>query len=208
MSVVVTGATGHLGRLVIESLLQRGVPADQIVAAGRNLDKIKDFADRGVRTVSIDYSDPDSLAAAFKGAQKLLLISGSEAGQRTPQHRNAIDAAKAAGVELIIYTSIAGSETSTMILASEHQATEAMLAESGVPFTLLRHGWYLENYTEQLPTFLQQGAITGSAGEGRISAATRADFADAAAAVVTSEGHAGAVYELGGDDSFTLAELA
>jgi NAD(P)H dehydrogenase (quinone) len=208
MSIVVTGATGHLGRLVVESLLQRGIPAGEIVAAGRNLDKIKDFADRGVRTVAIDYADPESLKAAFAGADKVLLISSSEVGQRIAQHQNAIDAAKAAGVQLIVYTSIPGGEASSMILALDHQATEAALRKSGVPFTLLRNGWYLENYTEQLPTTLQHGAIVGSAGEGRISAAARADFADATAAVLVTDGHAGAIYELGGDESFTLAELA
>ena len=208
MSVVVTGATGHLGPLVLEALLQRGVPAGEIVAVGRKLEKIKDFADRGVRTAYVDYSDPESLRSAFEGAQKVLLISGSEVGQRIPQHANVIDAAKAAGVERIVYTSILGIETTTMNLADEHKATEALLRESGIPFTLLRHGWYLENYLTHLTTAVPTGTIYGSAGEGRISAATRADFAEGAAVALIDDSHAGAVYELGGDEAFTMPELA
>jgi len=208
MSVVVTGATGHLGRLVVEALLQRGVPAGEIVATGRNLDKIKDFADQGVRTVAADFNDPASLDAAFAGAQKVLLISGSEVGQRIPQHTNAIEAAKAAGVELLVYTSVAGADRTTMILATDHQATEAVLAASGVPYALLRNSWYHENYTQTLPATLERGVIVGSAGEGRVSAASRIDYAEAAAAVLTSEGQAGAVYELGGDIAYTQSELA
>jgi NAD(P)H dehydrogenase (quinone) len=208
MSVVVTGATGHLGRLVVESLLQRGVPAGDIVATGRNLDKIKDFADRGVRTTSVDFSDPESLNAAFAGAQKVLLISGNEIGQRVAQHTNAIAAAKAAGVELIAYTSVAGADRTTMILAADHQATEAVLADAGVPYVLLRNSWYHENYTGVLPATLERGAIVGSAGQGRVSAAGRIDYAEAAAVVLTTDGHAGAVYELGGDTAYTQSELA
>jgi NAD(P)H dehydrogenase (quinone) len=208
MSLVVTGATGHLGRLVVESLLQRGVPAGEIVATGRNVEKIKDFADRGVRTVQADFNDPQSLTAAFAGAQKVLLISGSEVGQRIPQHTNAIEAAKAAGVEQIIYTSAPQARTTTMILAADHKATEEVLAASGVPHTVLRNSWYHENYTEQLATTLERGVIVGSSGEGRVSAAGRIDYAEAAAAVLTTDGHLGAVYELGGDTSYTQAELA
>jgi NAD(P)H dehydrogenase (quinone) len=208
MTIVVTGATGQLGRLVVESLLDRGVPAAEIVAAGRSTDKIADLADRGVRVRRIDFTDPATLAEAFAGADRVLLVSSSEVGRRAEQHRNAIDAAREAGVTLLAYTSIAQAETTTMLLAAEHQATETYLRESGVPFTLLRNGWYLENYTAQLPVAREHGAILGSAGEGRVSAATRADYAAAAAAVLTGEGHEGKAYELGGDHSFTLPELA
>jgi NAD(P)H dehydrogenase (quinone) len=208
MNVVVTGATGQLGRLAVESLLERGVSPESIVATGRNTERIADLAERGVTTRVIDYGDPGSLRAAFDGADRLLLVSGSEAGRRVDQHRNAIDAAKAAGVGLIAYTGIANADTTTMQLAAEHQATEAMLAESGVPFALLRNSWYLENYTAQLPAFVESGAVLGAAGDGRVSAATRADFAEAAAAVVIGDDQAGRVYELGGDDAFSLAELA
>lgn len=208
MTIVITGATGQLGRLVVEALLDHNVPPAQIVAGGRNLAKLSALADRGVQIRTIDYNDPASLRAAFAGAHKVLLISGSEVGQRLPQHRNAIAAAKEAGVELIAYTSVANAGTTGMALAAEHQGTEQLLQESGVPFVLLRNGWYLENYTDQLESFLQHGAVLGSAGDGQVSAATRSDYAQAAAVVLQQEGHAGQVYELGGDQAFTLDELA
>ena len=208
MSIVVTGATGQLGRHVVEALLERNVPAQEIVATGRSLEKLADFAERGLQVKGMDYADPASVAEALKGASKVLLISGSEVGQRVEQHRTVIEAAKAEGVELLAYTSIANADTTGMKLAAEHQATEAILRESGVPFVLLRNGWYLENYTDQLPGTLAQGAIAGSAGEGRVSAAARADYAHAAAAVLVAGGQAGRIYELGGDEPFTMAELA
>ena len=221
MSVVVTGATGQLGRLVVENLLQRGIPARDITAAGRDTTKIKDLADRGVRVRAIDYDDPATLDDAFRGAARILLISASEVGQRVRQHGNAIDAAVRAGTGLLAYTSIANADTTTLRLAAEHQATEAALRASGLDYVLLRHSWYLENYTAQIPAILQQGSLAGSAGDGRVSAATRADYAAAAAAVLSSavlssavlgsDGQAdgaGRVYELGGDQAFTLAEVA
>ncbi|MGX1162632.1 NAD(P)H dehydrogenase (quinone) [Arthrobacter sp. SLBN-100] len=208
MSIVVTGATGQLGRHVVEALLERNVPAQEIVAAGRSVEKLADFAERGVQVRAMDYADPASVAAALRGAAKVLLISGSEVGQRVEQHRTVIEAAKVAGVELLAYTSIANADTTGMKLAAEHQATETILRESGIPFVLLRNGWYLENYTDQLPGTLAQGAIAGSAGDGRVSAASRADYAHAAAAVLVADGQAGKIYELGGDEPFTMAELA
>jgi NAD(P)H dehydrogenase (quinone) len=208
MTIVITGATGQLGRHVVEALLERNVPAGEIVAAGRSIEKIADLAERGVQVRSMDYADAASVAEALKGARKLLLISGSEVGQRVEQHRTVIEAAKAEGVELLAYTSIANADTTGMKLAAEHQATEAILQESGVPFVLLRNGWYLENYTDQLPGTLEQGAIAGSAGQGRVSAASRADYAHAAAAVLVAGDQAGRIYELGGDEPFTMAELA
>jgi len=208
MSIVITGATGQLGRHVVEALLERNVPAETIIAAGRSIEKLADFADRGVQVRTMDYEDAASVAEALKGASKVLLISGSAVGQRVEQHRTVIEAAKAEGVELLAYTSIANAETTGMKLAAEHQATEAILKESGVPFVLLRNGWYLENYTEQLPGTLAQGALAGSAGNGKVSGATRADYAHAAAAVLVADNQAGKVYELGGDDAFTMAELA
>ena len=206
MSIVVTGATGHLGRLTVEALLARGVPADRIVATGRRTEVLADLADRGVTVRRADYSDPDTLRTAFAGAEQLLLVSGSEIGQRLPQHRNAIAAAKDAGVRLIAYTSLTRADTSSLPIAGEHSGTEQALAESGIPHVVLRNGWYTENYTDQLATYLEHG-IVGSAGSGRVSAATRADYAEAATAVLTEDGHQGAVYELGGE-AFTMAELA
>lgn len=208
MSIVITGATGQLGRHVIEALLQRNVPAAEIVATGRSTEKLADFQARGVQVKPMDYSDPSSVAQALKGASKVLLISGSEVGKRVDQHRTVIEASKAEGVELVAYTSIANADTTGMKLAAEHQATEAILKDSGVPFAILRNSWYLENYTDQLPGTLAQGALAGSAGEGKVSAASRADYAEAAAAVLVADDQAGKVYELGGDHAFTLSELA
>jgi NAD(P)H dehydrogenase (quinone) len=206
MSIVVTGATGHLGRLAIEALLRRGVPADQIVAVGRGVDKIADLAERGVVVRKADYSDPDTLRAAFAGADRLLFVSGSEVGKRVSQHRVVIAAAKEAGVNLVVYTSILKADTSDLILAGEHLQTERALIDSGLPYVFLRNSWYIENYTGNLAATLEHGLI-GAAGDGRFSAATRADFAEAAAAVIAGDGHANKVYELGGEP-FTLAELA
>ena len=206
--IAVTGATGHLGRLAIESLLERGVPADQIVAIARSAEKARGLADRGVQVRLADYSRPEELAAALQGVDKLLLISASEVGQRLAQHRNILAAARQAGVKLIAYTSILHADTSRMQLAGEHRATEELIRASGIPFVLLRNGWYLENYTDNLAPALEHGALLGSAGEGRVSAAARADFAEAAAVVVTEDGHANRVYELAGDEAFTLSELA
>ncbi len=208
MSVVITGATGHLGRLVVESLLQQDVPARDITAVGRDTTKIKDLADRGVRVRAIDYDDPATLDDAFRGAARILLISASQTGQRVRQHGNAIDAARRAGASLLAYTSIAHADTTTLRLAEEHQATETALRASGLEYVLLRHSWYTENYTAQIPAILQRGSLAGSADDGRVSAATRADYAAAAAAVLAGEGHARRVYELGGDQAFTLTEFA
>jgi NAD(P)H dehydrogenase (quinone) len=209
MSVVVTGATGHLGRLTVEALLRRGVPPSGIVATGRDIAAIKDLADRGVVVRRADFADPDSLAAAFAGADKLLLISASiPVDERVANHRRAIDAALAAGVSLVAYTSTLQADTAATIIGATHRATEEYLRERRVPSVLLRNGWYLENYTGQLPLILQNGAVIGAVGQGRVSAASRADYAEAAAVVLTTEGHVGAVYELGGDEAFTLTELA
>ncbi|MFC3504152.1 SDR family oxidoreductase [Micromonospora krabiensis] len=206
MSIVVTGVTGHLGRLVVESLLSRGVPADGIVALGRDTTKLADLAERGVTVRRGDYDDPASLRTALAGAEKLVYVSGNELGRRVEQSRNVIAAAKEAGVGLIAYTSIPKADTSGLILAKEHYAIEQEIAASGLPYVFLRNSWYLENYTTQIPTYLQFG-VAGAAEDGRVSAATRAEFAEAAAVVVTTDGHANQVYELGGAP-FTLSELA
>jgi NAD(P)H dehydrogenase (quinone) len=204
MTIVVTGATGQFGRLAIESLLSRGVPADQIVAVGRSVEKIQDLADRGVHVQYADYDEPESLRKAFAGADKLLFVSGSEPGKRIPQHQNVIDAAKDAGIGKVFYTSAPNADSSGMILATEHLATEQALAAAGVPSIILRNGWYLENY--DLQGALEHG-LFGAAGDGKISLATRADLAEAAAAAVVADSHDKQVYELGGE-GVTLAELA
>ena len=205
--IAITGATGQLGRLVIHALL-KSVEAGQLVAIARDPAKAEAFARQGVQVRRADYGDREALTQALQGVEKLLLISSSEVGQRAAQHRNVIDAAKAAGVKFIAYTSLLHADRSPLGLAEEHLATEAMLAESGIPFALLRNGWYVENYLASLPAALEHGAFIGSAGEGKIAAAPRADYAEAAARVLTLENQGGKVYELAGDEGWTLAELA
>ncbi|WP_349970832.1 SDR family oxidoreductase [Pseudomonas caspiana] len=205
---VITGATGQLGRLVIEKLLAT-VPAGQVIAAVRSPEKAADLAALGVQVRHADYSQASTLDSAFKGAEKILLISSSEIGQRAAQHQAVIDAAKRANVKLLAYTSVLHADTSLLGLAEEHRQTEAALQRSGVPFVLLRNGWYTENYTAGVPAALEHGAVFGSAAEGRISSAARADYADAAVAVLTStEDQAGRVHELAGDDAYTLSVFA
>ncbi|MFC1408111.1 SDR family oxidoreductase [Streptacidiphilus sp. N1-12] len=207
MTILVTAATGQLGRLVVDSLLSR-VPASEVAVAVRSPEKAADIAALGVEVRRADYAQPETWAAALAGVDRLLLISGTDMGARVDQHRAVIEAAKAAGVGLIAYTSVLGADDATFGLADDHKATEAVLRASGVPFVLLRHGWYTENYTAQLDTFLQYGAVTGSSGDGRVSTASRRDYAEAAAAVLTTEGHENTVYELSGDTAWSFSELA
>jgi NAD(P)H dehydrogenase (quinone) len=206
MSIVVTGATGSFGRLAIEALLRRGIPAGELVAVGRNVGKLADLQERGVIVVRADYDDPALLRKAFDGADRLLFVSGSEVGQRIPQHQAVVDAASEVGISLVAYTSAPKADTSDMILAREHRATEEALIRSALPYVFLRNSWYIENYTANLPAILEHGLI-GAAGDGLISAAARADYAEAAAAAVAGEGHGNRVYELGGTP-FTLTQLA
>ncbi|TSK05379.1 MAG: SDR family oxidoreductase [Geobacter sp.] len=205
--IVITGATGQLGRLVIASLLKK-VPASSIVAAVRNPDKAKDLASLGVQVRKADYNAPESWKAALAGAEKVLLISSSEVGQRINQHRTVIEAARDAGVKLLAYTSLLHADTSPLGLAAEHIATETMIRDSGIPFVMLRNGWYTENYAASVPSAVEHGTFYGSAGEGRIASAARADYAEAAVAVLTKEGEGGRVYELAGDTAYTLTEFA
>ncbi|BCG11008.1 SDR family oxidoreductase [Buttiauxella agrestis] len=204
--IAITGASGQLGQLVVEEL-QNTVAANQLVAIVRNPAKIQSLADRGVQVRAASYEDKAALVKALNGVEKLLLISSSEVGQRAVQHRNVIEAAKEAGVKLIAYTSVLHADSSPLGLAEEHVATEKMLQESGVPFVLMRNGWYTENYLASVPPALQHGAFIGSAGEGKIASATRADYAAAAAKVMTLDNQAGKVYELAGDYGWTLSEL-
>ena len=205
--IVVTGATGQLGKLVVEELL-KAVPPSEIVAAVRDPQRAQDFAAKGIQVRQADYARPESLRAAFAGAEKVLLISSSEVGQRVAQHQAVIDASRAAGVKLLAYTSILNADSSNLLLAQEHKATEAYLRASGVPFTLLRNGWYTENHTGSLAAAVEHGAVLGAAEDGRFATAMRADYAAAAAAVLTGKGHENKVYELGGDEPYTLGELA
>lgn len=196
--IAITGATGALGRLVVDQLLERGTPADQVVAVARDPQKAADLAARGVQVREGDYDRPETLAPAFAGVDRLLLISGNEIGQRVRQHTTAIDAAETAGVGSIAYTSILKADTSTITLAAEHRATEQALAASGIPHTLLRNGWYHENNTGTLATALEHGVVLGATQGAILNPAARADFAAAAATVLTTDGHDGRTYELGG----------
>lgn len=205
---LVTGASGQLGRLTVHALLARDITPSDVVATARDTDAVADLAELGVVVRRADYTDPTSLKEAFVGVDRALLVSSSAVGERVAQHANVIEAAKEAGVELLGYTSITHADTSEMALAQEHRQTEELLAASGLPVVLLRNSWYIENYTGQVATALQHGVVLGAAGEGRVSAATRADFAAAAAAALVGEDQAGRVYELGGDTAFTLAEYA
>ena len=205
--IVVTGATGQLGRLVVECLLTKVAP-NQIVAAVRNPGKAADLAAQGVQVREADYGKPATLDSAFAGATNVLLISSTSLGLRVAEHAAVIDAAKKADVQLLAYTSVINADRSTLLVTPDHIATEQYLLASGIPWVLLRNGWYLENRTANLAASVQHGAIFGCAGDGRTSAAARADFAEAAAVVLTSAGHAGKTYELAGDESPTMQEFA
>ncbi len=205
--IAITGATGQLGHYVIESLMKT-VPASQIVAIVRNPAKAQALAAQGITVRQADYGDEAALTSALQGVEKLLLISSSEVGQRAPQHRNVINAAKAAGVKFIAYTSLLHADTSPLDLADEHIETEKMLADSGIVYTLLRNGWYSENYLASALAALEHGVFIGAAGDGKIASATRADYAAAAARVISEAGHEGKVYELAGDSAWTLTQLA
>ncbi|MDB4960420.1 MAG: Short-chain dehydrogenase/reductase [Myxococcales bacterium] len=206
--IIITGATGHLGKHVVQQLLTK-VPASQVAVAVRDVAKGRaTFTGTGVEIRHADYSKPETLEGAFKGADKVLLISSSEVGQRATQHLAVIAAARRAGVKLLAYTSILHADHAKISLAAEHKATEEAIQASGIPYVILRNGWYTENYTEHLAPALAHGAIAGSAQEGKIAAATRADFAGAAVEVLTGSGHENKIYELVGDTAFTMAELA
>jgi NAD(P)H dehydrogenase (quinone) len=206
--ISVTAASGHLGRLVVTGLLDAGVPAGEVVAVVRTPEKVADLAARGVQVRQADYTDAAALEQALQGSDRLLLVSGSEVGQRVAQHTNVLEAARAAGVELLVYTSATKADDTPLPLAPEHIATERLIADSGVPAVVLRNNWYLENYDQQITQAAQSGTLIGSSGSGRIAAATRADYAAAAVAVLTADSPTPGVLELGGDDAFTLADLA
>ncbi|WP_052849893.1 SDR family oxidoreductase [Streptomyces avicenniae] len=207
--IVVTAATGPLGRLTVEALLARGVPAGQIVAAVRSPERAAGLAAHGVQVREADYDRPDTLATALAGAERVLLVSGSEVGRRVPQHRAVIDAAGAAGARLVAYTSVLHADRATLSIAPEHRATEEYLTASGLPYVLLRNGWYTENYAPAARQGVATGTVIGATGDGRIASASRADYAEAAAAVLTGgDAHAGKTYELSGDTAWTMAEFA
>ena len=202
----VTGASGHLGRLAVQELLALGASASDIIALVRTPSRVADLTERGVQVREADYSRPETLGAALADVDRLLLVSGSEQDQRVVQHTNVIEAAKVAGVSRIVYTSILNADNTTNPLAGDHQDTERALREADVPFILMRNGWYTENYTDQIGQYLERGEIPGATAGGRISAASRQDYAAAAAAALLQDEEA-RTYELGGP-AFDLSELA
>jgi len=208
MTLVVTGATGNLGRLVVESLLARGIAPSDILATGRSVEKLADLAERGVKVAELDYTKPETISAALGAADTVLLVSGSEVGKRVAQHAAVIDAATAAGVARIVYTSAPKASTTALILAPEHKATEELITASGIPFTILRNGWYTENYAGEIEKGRENGVITASVGDGRVASASRKDYADAAAVVLTGTGFEGKVFELSGDVAWSFDDLA
>lgn len=206
--VCVTAATGKLGRKVVDFLLTK-LSANEIVAAVREPSKAEDLAQRGVKVRKADYDQPETMEEAFIGVQKLLLISSPTMGGRVEQHRKAIEAAKKASVEFLVYTSLLHADKSRLgLIAEEHRQTEQIVISSGLDFTILRNGWYVENYEPLIKAALAKGELVGSAGEGKISAAFRFEYAEVASKVLTEEGHSGKIYELAGDEAFTMAELA
>jgi len=204
--IAITGATGHLGQLTIQALLDAGTAPQEIVALVRSPEKAASLAAQGVQVRAADYHRPETLAPALAGVERLLLISSSDLADRVGQHRNVVEAVRQAGVKLLAYTSVLNADTSTLGLADDHRATEELIRASGVPFVFLRNGWYLENY--DLKSAVEHGAIAGAAGEGRFNPASRADYAVAAAAVLTQPGMENKVFELGGDQAITLSEMA
>lgn len=208
MTIVVTGATGHFGRLAVEALLARGIAPGEIVATGRRTQGLADLAARGVVVRAADYDDPASLDAAFADADRLLFVSGSEVGKRLGQHRNVVDAAVRAGVRHLAYTSAPHADTSPLPVNPDHKATEELIAASGVPATILRDNWYSENYLPDLETARETGEVVSATGAGLVASAPRADYAEAAAVVLTQGGHEGRVYELAGDTAWDYDELA
>jgi NAD(P)H dehydrogenase (quinone) len=205
--IVVTGASGHLGRLVVQGLLEK-VPAERVVAAVRAPEKALDLAERGVIVRKADYDEPETLAPAFDGAEKVLFVSSSEVGKRLPQHQAVIEAAQKADVGHVVYTSAPKADTSALVLAPDHKATEEIIRSSGLTYTFLRNCWYNENFQPSIEQAARTGGFIGSAGDGRVASAARADFAAAAVAVLTGEGHENKIYELSGDVAWTYADLA
>lgn len=208
MSYVVTGATGQLGRLVVESLLARGTDPAEVVATGRSVDRLADLAARGVRVERLDFDAVPDAVDWLGAGDVLLLVSGSEVGSRVPQHTAVVELAQRAGVARIVYTSAPSADDTPLVLAPEHAATEQVIRASGLPFTVLRNGWYTENYVPSFERARETGVVAGNTGDGRVASAPRADFAEAAAVVLTTDGHEGATYELSGDTAWTFDELA
>ncbi|MBM7829331.1 NAD(P)H dehydrogenase (quinone) [Agromyces cerinus] len=208
MTILITAASGQLGRLVVDALLARGAAPADVIATARDTSKLEQFAARGIRTAELDYARPETIAAALDGVDTVLLVSGSEPGNRADLHQNVIDAAKAAGVTKLVYTSAPRATTSSLVLAPDHKATEEAIAASGVPAVIVRNNWYTENYAADVARAASTGVIAASTADGRVASATRADLAEGAAVVLLEDGHLGQVYEFGGDVAWNYDELA
>ena len=208
MTYLVTAASGHLGRLAVEALLADGIAPTHIVAGARSPEKVADLAARGVATVELDYDRPETISAALEGVDRVLLISGSVPGARLVGHRNVIDAAQAAGVERLVYTSAPHASSFDYALGADHRATEAAIAASGIPSVVVRNNWYTENYEGDLARAAETGVVASSVGDARIASASRADYAAGAAAVLVQDGHVGEVYEFAGDVAWTFEDFA
>jgi len=208
MTILVTAAGGHLGHLVVDALLRRGARPEDIVAGARTPEKASDLAARGVRVTALDYNDPSSVAAALQGVDSVLLVSGSDPGARFEQHRTVIDAVQAADVAKLVYTSLAHTDTIDFVLAPDHSATEREIADRGIPAVILRNNWYIENYVADAATAGATGALAAAVGDARVAAASRADYAEAAAVVLLEDGHLGRTYELSGDTAVSYVEIA
>lgn len=208
MTILVTAASGQLGRLVVDALLDRGVAPAELVATARDTGKLADASARGVRTAELDYDRPETIAAALDGIDTVLLISGNAPGSRAQGHRNVIDAAKAAGIAKLVYTSVPQATTAEFVLAPDHKATEEAIVASGVPAVIARHNWYTENYVAEVARAAETGVIAGSAGDGLVASATRADLAAGLAALLTEDGHLGEVYDFTGERAWSFEELA
>ncbi|MBF4599663.1 NAD(P)H-binding protein [Frigoribacterium sp. VKM Ac-1396] len=208
MSTIVTAASGQLGRLVVEVLLARGAAPESVVATSRDVSKLADLAERGVRTAELDYARPDTVAAVIGAGDVVVLISSDAVGQRVAQHTAVVDAAKAAGAARVVYTSAPKATTSALVLAPEHKATEEHLAASGVSATVLRNGWYTENYAGEVATARESGVVSASVGDGRVASASRRDYAEAAAVAALDDSTAGRTFELSGDHAWNWDELA
>ncbi|MET4053563.1 NAD(P)H dehydrogenase (quinone) [Frigoribacterium sp. PvP054] len=208
MSTIVTAASGQLGRLVVEALLARGAAPDSVVATSRDVSRLTDLVERGVRTAELDYARPDTIAAVVGAGDVVVLISSDAVGQRVAQHTAVIDAAEAAGAARVVYTSAPKATTSALVLAPEHKATEEHLAASGVPATVLRNGWYTENYAGEVASARESGVVSASVGDGRVASASRRDYAEAAAVAALDDSTAGRTFELSGDHAWNWDELA
>lgn len=207
--ILISGASGHLGSLVIKHLIEsQGIAAADIIATSRDPSKLSALAAKGVETRAADFSTPSTLAAAFQGVDRLLIISTDAIGARIDQHKAAIEAAQKASVQRIFYTSMPKAETSAIIFAPEHAASEAAIKSSGLAYTIFRNGWYMENLFMSLPQIVSSGQWYTSAGDGRTGYIAREDIARAIAAGIAHPVAENITYNLNGDVGHSNHDIA